>query len=877
MNGRSVRLGWLVALAGGMGAGVLPLQAQAIQAQATTPEVSAETRPESVSERSQESGYGAGQGSSPEALSALDALPLSQATAGVQITGVQIVPAAAGVEVLLETGGATLAAPSFQTVGNALIVDIPNAVLALPEGSDFQQAGPSDDIAFVSVTQATEDQVRVAITGVDAPPVGEVQSGPQGLQLAVRPGVAGTTAQAEAIQIVVSATRTEASVADIPRSVTVIEREQIEQQTQVSRGLGDILGQLVPGLAPTTGSASQFGQALRGRNILVLIDGVPQTTNRNAFRDLQTIDPSAIERIEVINGPTAIYGDGATGGVINIITRGPAAEGMVRRTRLGITTDFDNVSDSLGATVEQYVGGRVDDTDYAFTVSYDSTGGFFDALGNRIPSDPNAQGGLSDTGSFNVLGKVGVDFDDNQRLQLTVSHYEATQNTDFTVDPSIADIEGRQRSRALAGLELDTPQTSNNTWLSLDYRHSDVLNGDFSGQIYYRDYLTRFFPFDGRNVASLGNSIFQSQVDSREWGGRLQFNTPLTADRSLSLLWGADYNNERTAQPVNIFDPVALDASGGLTYRTTGQRTWVPPLNQDSLGLFAQINWQASDRITLLGGLRHERVGLTVDDFTTLAGNAVQGGDLAYDATLFNLGGVVNITDNLGVFANFAQGFSLADVGLVLRNAPAGFSVNTLRPEAQQVNHYEIGVRGNWDGLQASLAGFYNTSALGTTFTAPGEILRAPERVYGVEATVDAQLGESWLLGGTASWSEGEIDRTNSGTYTPLDGFRIAPLKLTAYVEHQTTPGWSNRLQALYSGSRDVFADDTVFGQRPVSSYFTLDYSSRLNLGPGTLELGIANLLNSDYFPVVSQLQPSELSNAAARGRFLRIGYSFEW
>lgn len=104
MNGRSVRLGWLVALAGGMGAGVLPLQAQAIQAQKTTPEVIAETRPESVSERGQESGYGAGQGSSMEALSAPDALPLSQATAGVQITGVQIVPAAAGVEVLLETG-----------------------------------------------------------------------------------------------------------------------------------------------------------------------------------------------------------------------------------------------------------------------------------------------------------------------------------------------------------------------------------------------------------------------------------------------------------------------------------------------------------------------------------------------------------------------------------------------------------------------------------------------------------------------------------------------------------------------------------------------------------------------------------------------------
>lgn len=845
MKVRSVRFGLMLALAGGLfGAAVLPLRAE---------------------ERMT------------EPLPTPDTMPLSQAASPVQVTGVRLEPAGAGVEIVLETVGGAIAAPSLQTAGNALIVDIPNAVLALPEGQEFQQVSPTADIAFVSVTQVADDQVRVAITGVDAPPRAEVQPGSPGLRLTVLPGIAGTTAEAEAIQIVVSATRTAEAIADIPRSVTVIEREQIEQQTQVSQGLGDVLGQLVPGLAPTTGSASQFGQALRGRNVLVLIDGVPQTTNRSAFRDLQTIDPSAIDRIEVIQGPTAIYGDGATGGVINIITRGPATEGVVRRTRVGLTTDFANLSDSLGATVEQYVGGRVDDTDYAFTVSYDYAGGFFDALGNRIPPDPNGQGGLSDTGSLNILGKIGVDFAENQRLQLTVNQYEAIQTTDFTVDPSIAAIAGRQRSRAIAGLDLDTPQTSNNTLLSLDYSHSNVLNGDLKGQLYYRDYLTRFFPFDGRAFASLGNAIFQSEVDSTEWGGRLQFDTPLNEADTLRLLWGADYNNERTAQPVNIFDPAIFDASGGLTYRTTGQRTWVPPLNQDSLGLFAQLNWQASDRITLLGGIRHERVGLTVNDFTTLAGNAVQGGDLTYDATLFNLGGVVDLTDNLGVFANFAQGFSLADVGLVLRNAPAGFSVATLRPEAQRVNHYEVGVRGNWEGLQASLAGFYNSSELGTTFTAPGEVLRAPERIYGVEATVDAQLSESWLLGGTASWSEGDIDRTNTGTYTPLDGFRIAPLKLTAYVENQTTPGWRNRLQALYSGNRDVFANDSVFGQRAVGSYFTVDYISQLDVGPGTLEIGIANLLNTDYFPVVSQLQPSELSNAAARGRFLRLGYSFEW
>lgn len=847
MNGRSARLGLMMALSGSLiGSLGVPLQAQASKG---------------------------GQGAI-----ATEAHLLAQEATVTQITGVRIEPTEAGFEVILETGTGEIAAPNVRTVGNALIADIPNATLALPEGGEWQAANPTPDVAFVSVTNIGEDQVRVAITGVDAPPMAEAQASAQGLVLRVLPGTAAATAEADdSIQIVVSATRTEQQTTDVPRSVTVIEREQIEQQTQVSRGLGDILGQLVPGLAPSTGTPSNFGQSLRGRNILVLIDGVPQTTNRNAFRDLQTIDPSAIERIEVIQGPTAIYGDGATGGVINIITRGPAEGEVVLRTRLGVTADFADLGESLGGTAEQYIGGRFEDTDYAFTVSYDYAGGFFDAEGNRIPPDPNAQGGLADTGTLNLLGKVGVDINEEQRLQFTVNHYEAIQNTDFTTDPSIRDIPGRQRAQALEGLELDTPQTSNNTFLSVDYTHTDALNGELKGQLYYRDYLTRFFPFDGRQFASLGNSIFQSQVDSNEWGGRVQFDTPLANEGALSLLWGADYNNESTSQPVNIFDPVAFDANDGLTYRQIDQRTWVPTLNQESLGLFAQLDWEVSDRINLLGGIRHERVGLSVDDFTTLAGNDIQGGDLTYDATLFNIGGVVDINDDISAFANFAQGFSLADVGLVLRNAPAGFSVDTLSPEAQRVNHYEVGLRGNWSNIQASLAGFYNTSELGTTFTAPGEILRAPERVYGIEATVDAQLSDTWLLGGTFSWSEGDVDRGDNGDYEPLDGFRIAPIKVTAYVENQTTPSWRNRLQALYSGSRDAFDDESVFGQRAVDSYFTVDYISSLDVGPGTLELGIANLFNTDYFPVVSQLQPSELSNAAGRGRYVRIGYSFEW
>jgi len=73
---------------------------------------------------------------------------------------------------------------------------------------------------------------------------------------------------------------------------------------------------------------SGFGETLRGRSPLYLVDGVPQSTPlRDDSRDGYTIDPFFIDRVEVIFGSNAIQGIGATGGVVNYVTvAAPAAE-----------------------------------------------------------------------------------------------------------------------------------------------------------------------------------------------------------------------------------------------------------------------------------------------------------------------------------------------------------------------------------------------------------------------------------------------------------------------------------------------------------------------------------------------------------------------
>lgn len=680
-------------------------------------------------------------------------------------------------------------------------------------------------------------------------------------------------------EMTVTATRRPENIATIPGSVTVVTREELETYAQSSqRNLGDTLGKLVPGLSPGSQSASTFGQTLRGRNVLVLIDGAPQSSLRSVQHDLLGIDLSTVERIEVVRGTTAIYGEGSSGGIINIITRTPQGD-----QGLKLTTDFQmesapqNLASGLGGTISQSLDGTLGKTvSYGFTGSFSRTGGYFDAEGDRIPADPHGQGGLADTNAFNLFGKVGVRLAPEQRLRFSANYYQGRQDTRFTSDPTVGAMPPlSQKARALDGLELSDPQGTSNMVLSLTYDHDQVLSSTLRAQLYHRDHESRFFPFDGRPYPAMGGNIVQSRLSTRKTGGRLEMGTPLPF--GLDALWGLDASLENTSQPVALMDAEVFTASSGRAFQAVGEDMWVPPMDVASLSLFTQLEWKALSVLSLRAGVRYERTGLNVDDYNTLAGDAIEGASLSFNRALFNAGVVVGGTQGINAFANFSQGYSLPDVGLILRGAPAGSSVATLNTAPQAVDLVEVGVRGNWQSVQSSLSLYYNRSDLGTSsggLNAP--VVRAPERVYGMEATVDVQPVERLSLGTTFTWLEGQLDKLDDGNYTFLNSYRIPPLKLTGTVQHETLPGWNNMVQLVFSGHRNRFPGSTAYGEREVNSYFTLDLSTSLKAGPGQLRVSVANLLNRQYYTRESQLLRTGANDsyAAARGAVLSAGYT---
>lgn len=753
-------------------------------------------------------------------------------------------------------------------------------------------------------------RVRAVGYGPITRPLGALAAGvAREVEFRLAPAVTALTQQ------VVTATRSPVTIAAVPGAVTVLTRPEIEAQTRTVPRLGPVLAQLVPGLGAATENLSNFGQNVRGRALLVLVDGVPQSTSRNVSRDFINIDPAMVERVEVVRGATSVYGNGATGGVINVITRRGDGEADGRPLRFGTDVSTEaSLSNpggaGLGPRVAQRVSGARGAWDFIASGAFSRTGALFDAEGDRVPPDPTGQGGFAETNNHDLFGKAGHAFGARraQRLELSANHFRSRQATDLASDFSINALPAyQQKSRTLAGLELPNPQGTRNTMVNAEYTHAGLgalFGSRVLAQAYARDYQTVFRPFDDRRYRTVaatgttparreytGGHVMQTYVESDKVGGRLQVETPLLRRLAASVLWGADYTDETTAQPVHLYDSTAFAVSDGRVFVQTGGAKFVPPLDLRTLGLFAQLAVTPVDRVTLRGGVRHERASVSVDDFTALNGVGITGGTLRSRPVLVNAGAVVRLTDAVNAFANYSEGFSLADVGLVIRTPPAGFRLGDREADPQQVDQYEAGVRGSWARVQASATAFRNTSELGTSVGANLQVVRAPERVRGVELTLDLQPRERLSLGGTYTWSEGEFWTTVAGdsVWQPLNSFRIQPAKLTAHVEHRTLPRWRNRVQLLYSGARDrahaaflarpgVNPAAPAFGERRVASYALVDLLSTVDAGRGTLSVGVRNLLNRQYFPIVSQLMPvGNVSYSAAPGATLSVGYSVSY
>ena len=334
-----------------------------------------------------------------------------------------------------------------------------------------------------------------------------------------------TEAAEDTLRIVVTATRTEANIVDIPRSVRVIDREDLQQQLVLSNNLSDALGKLIPGFSPPPLQSSTRGFTLRGRNALVLIDGVPQNANGPGVDAFDTIAPDSIERIEVVPGASAIYGDGATGGIVNIITRAPAEGDITYEADFGVIASLTNLDNdgSFSYTGGLGVAAAEEEGDVRLSINYDIENARFDADGNRIIPIS----GINDADRLGILAKIGYNIDDDQRVGVTYNFFKNEITTEFTTDPAVTAEPGTQVARALflGDFDYDEPPETINHNLNFTYRHADVFGSQLDAQLYFKDIeqAVRFNDLRSNNRRpDFFPDIFQNLTDISEIGARVQ-------------------------------------------------------------------------------------------------------------------------------------------------------------------------------------------------------------------------------------------------------------------------------------------------------------------------------------------------------------------
>ena len=389
--------------------------------------------------------------------------------------------------------------------------------------------------------------------------------------------------------ITVTATRSQKSAKAIPSTITLIGNETLEDQLAISSDIFSVLGNLVPSLSPSRQKLSSSGESFRGRKPLYLIDGVPQSNPlRDGSRSSHTIDPFMIERVEVIHGSNAIQGLGATGGIINYITKGATKDGQLeQRAGIQLTMDDDLHSDGYGYKGFYSVAKKEDRFDYFVSGSYHKRGINYDG-NDRIVGLYATQGDLMDSNQFDIFGKIGYEVTDTGKVSLMLNRFRV-KGTDGYVRVN-GDRANDIPTTATKGTPEGTPPTNDAFTSSLSYEDSEFARGNLLVSAYYQQFAALYgggvWPsFQDPAFEPFGELYEQSRNTSRKVGLRTTYGKNDIAGTGVDIITGIDWLNDKTFQELY-----------------TTKRKWVPETKFNNIAPFIQLDRRIADRLTLTGG-----------------------------------------------------------------------------------------------------------------------------------------------------------------------------------------------------------------------------------------------------------------------------------
>jgi len=622
--------------------------------------------------------------------------------------------------------------------------------------------------------------------------------------------------------VIVTATRFEDRYLDKPVNVSIIAAEDIKNST--ARTIPELLRQL-PGIRTRDSSGSPNKQVdMRGfgisgdQNTLVLLDGVRISENEQTTVNWVGIPLSAIERIEILRGSGAVlYGGGATGGTINIITRTPMP-GQRSASIYGGAATYGTSEAGVGANLAgESVGLR-------FNASYLDSDNYRD---NNELRQKNALADLRWAGNrASVSLKAGAD---EQKLRLPGALSEAQ-------------IAANPRQAA-------TPQDfSNRTGGFLNVGGAWAAGaGDLAADLGYRE----------KNIhASIIGSPIDSDTSVWSFSPRLKLPHQLGGWRH-HLVMGVDWDDWSFLNKTSVF----------------GQPR-EPDAFQRNQAVYLQNSTAIGDAWNLSLGGRLHRVEYGVTDLA----NPSQSDERTRNLTAYEIGVRYRASAALSPYAKIGTSFRVPNVNDVY-NLFTGV-VSLLEPQTSHEQEIGVDIRYGPGTFRLALYHMTIDNELYFDPAAFTNRNLPPTRRQGVEAEGKWRFARSFDLFVNYTYAVSEF-RSGSIGGVPIAGNEVPLVPrhaANAGAGWAFAPRARADIVASYVGEQVFDADETnTFGRR-MPAYTVVDLKLTYANGGWLFGAGVKNLFDEQYFSygVYDSFTPTYFAYPQPeRSVFVTAQYSF--
>jgi iron complex outermembrane recepter protein len=674
--------------------------------------------------------------------------------------------------------------------------------------------------------------------------------------------------EADRNEIIVTATRSGTVVEELPISVSIVGSEQIEGQLRQNRNILSGLEFLVPGLSAqdseTRGSCSS---AIRGRAASFQINGVPvnEDLRPGSCTGPFGVSPFAIDRVEVVRGGTALYGSGAPGGIINLITRRAAGEALEIDATAQTSFNTDRSSDTFTTDLYAGIGQQVGNFDYYVGAGYTDGGRVRSASGLPVYSGAYE--------SVDLITSIGLDLSDGQKLRFTGTYHNEDVGPQFYPDGTVDPVSSLANFVEVAPHPQVDQGRDRNITLALSYGHPDLLAHQVDLSVFFQDQSIK--QRDNFFTAADGNDFFASNRVNGRMGVRSAFVRSYDIGPArLKTSYGFDFTR-------NHFRRFLVDPANGEA--VTGYIT--PAIYLNTYAVFGQAEIGVGD-LTVTGGLRYESYRGAVRELgfdATLPRAATPGAFGKSSLSLWNIGAVYALTDSIQLYGSFSQGAELTEIGRAARGA---IDPGAISPEPAPSDQYELGLRGEAGSVDFGLAIYHSRSqsssqiqpdpsCAGQSFC-PLIPFRVPERFKGFEANASWKASDALTLSGVFTLQRGRIFNEDLDRYIAYGTNVAVPVRVTGRAEWRPAQPLSLALQATYYGASSYFspAEESI-GFVDTDAVTLASASVAYDIGPVELYASADNLFDERYVSVSNQVQGAGgFSYGEAPGRRVTIGIS---